>query len=57
MYPMTFAEFLLAGGHDQFFRIVREAPDKLDEFLCKAGRAKTAFYPDLLCGITKRPDL
>jgi predicted AAA+ superfamily ATPase len=33
MYPMTFAEFLLAGGHEQLCRILKEPPTKIDEFV------------------------
>ena len=33
MHPMTFAEFLLAGGHGQLYRILQEPPTELDEFI------------------------
>jgi len=35
MYPMTFAEFLLAGGHEKLYRILQEPPAVLDEFIHK----------------------
>jgi predicted AAA+ superfamily ATPase len=33
MYPMTLAEFLLAGGHEQLCRILQEPPTPIDEFV------------------------
>jgi len=33
MYPMTLAEFLLAGGHEQLCRILQKPPIKIDEFV------------------------
>lgn len=33
MHPMTFAEFLLAGGHEQLFQILSNPPCKLDDFV------------------------
>lgn len=33
MYPMTFAEFLLAGGHEQLVHFLSEPPRKLDDFV------------------------
>ena len=33
MHPMTFAEFLLAGGHEHLYRILQEPPTELDEFI------------------------
>ncbi len=44
MYPMTFAEFLLAGGHEQLYRILQEPPTEIDEFIHKLMITQLKYY-------------
>jgi len=46
MYPMTFAEFLLAGGHEQLCHILSEPPCKVDDFVHNVliEQLKTYFF-------------
>ena len=45
MHPMTFAEFLLAGGHEQLFQILGNPPCKLDDFVHKVPSVKQPSIP------------
>ncbi len=44
MYPMTFAEFLLAGGHEHLCRILQEPPTEIDEFIHKFMITQLKYY-------------